>query len=108
MSFASVQSQQFGNVQYYTIDGGANATIGRNIFSHTGTGSYIYSLVLEVEIAGTIFSQSDIKIGTNIATASEKIINVLKIDTQGRNLYTYNMAGVAVDNFDIYLYASSP
>ena len=72
MSFASVQSQQFGNVQYYVIDGGANATSGRNIFSHTGTGSYIYSLVLEVEIVGTTFSQSDIKIGTNINTQTEK------------------------------------
>ena len=107
MSFASVQSQQFANVQYYVIDGSAAATISRTLFSNTQEGSYIYSLVLEVEIAGTTFGTSDIKIGTNIGSGTEKIINVLKNDVQGRNLYTYNMAGVALDNFDIHLYASS-
>ena len=91
MSFASVQSQQFGNVQYYVVSGSANATINITIFNHIGTGSYIYSLVLEVEIAGTTFSQTDIKIGTNINTGNKKIINVLKDDVQGRSLYTYNI-----------------
>lgn len=56
MSFASIESQQFGNVQYYVIEDSSPATIGETIFSHTGTGSYIYSLVLEVTIAGTTFS----------------------------------------------------
>jgi len=107
MSFASVQSQQFGNVQYYSIDDSRDATINRTIFSNTQEGSFIYSLVLEIGIAGTTFSQTDIKIGTNINTGNEKIINVLKDDVQGRNFFTYNMAGVALNEFDIHLYASS-
>jgi hypothetical protein len=107
MSFASVQSQQFGNVQYFTLDGSANATIGRVLFHNVQGGYFIYSLVLEIEIAGTTFGTSDIKIGTNIGTGTEKIINVMKNDVTGRDLYTYNMAGVALNEFEIYLYASS-
>lgn len=107
MSFASIQSQQFGNVQYYTIDSSANATIGEVIFQNTQEGSFIYSLTLELEIAGTTFGTSSIKIGTDIYTANETIINVMKNDYTSKNLYTYNMAGVAVDAFDIYLYATA-
>ena len=107
MSFASVQSQQFGNVQYYSIDDSRDATINRTIFSNTQEGSFIYSLVLEIGIAGTTFSQTDIKIGTNINTGTEKIINVLKNDVQGKDFYSYNMAGVAVDNFEIHLYVAT-
>ena len=100
MSFASVQSQQFGNVQYYSIDDSRDATINRTIFSNTQEGSFIYSLVLEIGIAGTTFSQTDIKIGTNINTANKKKLT-------SRNFFTYNMAGVALNEFDIHLYASS-
>ena len=107
MSFASVQSQQFGSVQYYVISGSANATIGQAIFENLAEGTYIYSLALDVEIAGTTFGTSTIKIGTDIFTGSEKIINVLKNDVTSKDLYTYNMSGVAVDEFEIYLYASA-
>ena len=107
MSFASVQSQQFGSVQYYVISGSANATIGQAIFENLAEGTYIYSLALDVEIAGTTFGTSTIKIGTDIFTGSEKIINVLKNDVTSKDLYTYNMSGVAVDEFEIYLYSSA-
>jgi hypothetical protein len=108
MSFSSVQSQQFGSVMNYSISGSKSATIGEVIFSNTGEGSFIYSLTLIVTIASsTTFGTTDIKIGTNINTASEKIINVMKNDVTGKTEYTYNMSGVAVDDFDIYLYASS-
>ena len=107
MSFASVQSQQFGNVQNFTLDGTRDATIGRVLFHNEQGGSFIYSLVLEIEIACTTFGTTDIKIGTDIGTGSEKIINVMKNDVTGRDLYTYNMAGDAFNEFEIYLYASS-
>ena len=107
MSFASVQSQQFGNVQYYSIEGSNNATVGQVLFHNEQIGSFIYSLVLEVEIAGTTFGTSVVKVGTDIYTASEKIINVMKNDVTGRDLYTYNMSGVALNEFEIYLYASA-
>ena len=107
MSFSSVQSQQFGSVVNHSISGSKSATIGEVIFSNTWEGSFIYSLTLIVTIASTTFGTTDIKIGTNINTVSEKIINVMKNDVTGRTEYTYNMSGVAVDDFDIYLYASS-
>ena len=107
MSFASVQSQQFGNVQYFTLDGTRDATIGRVLFHNVQPGYFIYSLKLDIVIDGTTFGTSDIKIGTNIGTGTEKIINVMKNDVTGRDLYTYNMSGVALNEFEIYLYASS-
>ena len=107
MSFSSVKSQQFGRVMNYDVSGGANATIGRAIFTNQEEGSFIYSLTLLLTISGTTFGTSTIKIGTDIFTGTEKIINVLKNDVTGSNYYTYNMSGVAVDDFEIYLYASS-
>jgi hypothetical protein len=107
MSFSSVKSQQFGRVVNYDVSGSGNATIGEVLFDNKGEGSFIYSLSLIVTISGTTFGTSEIKIGTNIFTSSEKIINVLKCDVTGSNYYTYNMSGVAVDDFEIYLYATS-
>ena len=106
MSFSSVKSQQFGNVVNYDVSGSGNATIGRAIFDNKWDGSFIYSLTLLVSISGTTFGTSTIKIGTDIYTGTEKIINVLKNDVTSSNYYTYNMSGVAVDDFEIYLYAS--
>jgi len=91
----------------YDVSGGGNATIGQAIFTNKAKGSFTYSLTLLVSISGTTFGTSTIKIGTNIYTGSEKIINVLKNDVTNSNYYTYNMSGVAVDDFEIYLYASS-
>jgi len=107
MSFSSVKSQQFGRVVNYDVSGSGNATIGEVLFNNQQEGSFIYSLSLIVTISGTTFGTSEIKIGTNIFTSSEKIINVLKCDVTGSNYYTYNMSGVAVDDFEIYLYATS-
>ena len=107
MSFSSVKSQQFGRVVNYDVSGSGNATIGEVLFNNQQEGSFIYSLSLRVTISGTTFGTSEIKIGTNIFTSSEKIINVLKCDVTGSNYYTYNMSGVAVDDFEIYLYATS-
>lgn len=108
MSFSSVQSQQFGRVVNHSISGSKNATIGEVIFSNRWEGSFIYSLTLILTIASsTTFGTTDIKIGTNLTSANEHLINVMKNDMTGRTEYTYNMSGVAVDDFDIYLYASS-
>ena len=107
MSFASVQSQQFANVQYFTLDGTRDATVGKVLFHNVQGGYFIYSLKLDIVIDGTTFGTSDIKIGTDIGTGTEKIINVMKNDVTGRDLYTYNMSGVALNEFQIYLYASS-
>lgn len=107
MSFSSVKSQQFGRVVNYDVSGSGNATIGRAIFDNKEEGSFIYSLTLLLTISGTTFGTSEIKIGTDIFTGSEKIINVLKCDVTSSTYYTYNMSGVAVDDFEIYLYATS-
>jgi hypothetical protein len=107
MSFSSVQSQQFGRVVNHSISGSKNETIGELIFESEHTGSFIYSLTLILTIASTTFDNSEIKIGTNIFSPSEKLINVMKNDVTGRNEYTYNMSGVADNGFDIYLYAVS-
>ena len=106
MSFSSVKSQQFGNVMNFDVSSSGNTTIGQAIFDNKGEGSFIYSLSLKVSIASTTFGTSTIKIGTNIFAGSEKIINVLKNDVTGRNSYEFNMSGVAVDDSEIYLYAS--
>ena len=90
MSFASIQSQQFGNVQYYVVSGGVNATVNRTIFTHTQEGSFIYSLSLVLSIADTTFGTTTIKLGTDINTGDEKIINVMKNDVTGKDLHTYN------------------
>ena len=107
MSFSSVKSQQFGNVVTYDVSGSGTSTIGQAIFDNKWDGSFIYSLSLEVNTTGTTFGSSSVKIGTNIFNGSEKIINVLKNDVTGRNSYEFNMSGVAVDDFEIYLYATT-
>ena len=107
MSFSSVKSQQFGNVVTYDVSGSGTSTIGKVIFDNKWDGSFIYSLSLQVTTTGTTFGTSSVKIGTNIFTGSEKIINVLKNDVTGRNSYEFNMSGVAVDDFEIYLYATT-
>jgi hypothetical protein len=107
MSFASVQSQQFGQVMNYSISGSGSSTIGETILNYTGEGFYIYSLSLELKCTGTTFTSSNIKIGTGISTPSEKIVNVLKNDVSANTDYNFNMAGVVVNAFEIYLYAST-
>ena len=107
MSFASVKSQQFGRVVSHGLGGSTSATVGEIIFQSEEEGPFIYSLTLLISISGTTFGTSTIKIGTNLYTAEEKIINVLKSDAIGATYYTYNMSGVADSGFDIYLYASS-
>jgi len=107
MSFSSVKSQQFGNVVTYNISGSNTSTIGEVLFDNKWEGSFIYSLSLEVNANGTTFGSATVKIGTNILTQTEKIINVLKNDVTANNSYNFNMSGVAVDDFEIYLYATT-
>jgi hypothetical protein len=107
MSFSSVQSQQFGNVQNYNLGGGASSTIGQVLYTNQDTGKYVYSLNLIVSCSGTTFTNSLVKVGQNLYDTGETITNVLKCDVTGKTTYYLNLAGIEQDDFQIYLYATT-
>jgi hypothetical protein len=107
MSFSSVQSQQYGNVSVYNLSGNGISTLGEVLLSIRSEGKYMYSIVIDLETTGTTFTNSTVKVGTNIYTQNEKISNVLKYDVLGEVYYNLNLAGVEEDGFDIYLYATT-
>lgn len=106
MSFSSVKSQQFGRVQNYTIEGSANSTVSQNIFSNTGTGKYIYSLVIDLGSTNT-FTSVTITVGKSLTSSGAMVTNVLKYDVTGKSDYYLSLSGVEVDDFDIRVYAST-
>jgi hypothetical protein len=93
-------------VQNYILEDNDVSTVGAVLFNNLGEGTFIYSLSLSLECSNTTFDSATVKVGQNILGVGEKVINVLKIDTTGRDLYDFNMSGVALDDFEIYLYAT--
>lgn len=88
MSFASIQSQQFGSTLVYAITGSYNEAILRNILTEIlPKGKYIYQVTMVITTANTL-KESFVTIsdGTHVSNAWDYTI------TQQSNYV--NMAGI--------------